>query len=85
MQFDYRALGRVIRRLRMERGLSQEVFSGLADIARSHLSAIETGTKEANLNTLYKIAQITDLTLSELIRMSEDETEKTKPPAEPVV
>lgn len=73
MQFDYLALGRVIRKLRIDRGLSQEVFSGLADIARSHLSAIETGTKEANLNTLFKISQIVNLPLSELIRLAEEE------------
>ena len=75
MQFDYQALGRVIRKLRMERGLSQEVFSGLADIARSHLSAIENGTKEANLDTLLKIAQTANLSLSDLIKMAENETE----------
>lgn len=76
MQFDYLTLGRVVRKLRKEHGFSQEVFSGLAGIARSHLSAIENGTKEANLDTLSKIALTVNISLSELIHMAEEEAEK---------
>ena len=43
IEFDKKAVGTVIRRLRREKGLSQEVASGLAGIARSHLAMIETG------------------------------------------
>ena len=74
MQFDYSALGRVIRRLRKERGYSQEVFSGLAGIARSHLSAIESGSKQANLDTLAKITQTLNLSFSELFKMVDEES-----------
>lgn len=76
MQFDYRIMGQVIRRLRKESGQSQEVFSGLAGIARSHLSAIENGTKDANLETLSKIAHAIGLQLSDLIHMIEEESAK---------
>ena len=37
IEFDREAAGRVIRRLRQEKGLSQEVLSGFAGLARSHL------------------------------------------------
>ena len=37
------AVGRAIADLRREKGLSQEVLSGLAGIGRTHLSAIERG------------------------------------------
>ena len=73
MQFDNQAVARVIRNLRRKRGLSQEVVSGLAGIARTHLTMIETGTKQPNLETVWKIALALDLPLSELIRMAEDE------------
>ena len=76
MQFDYSALQKVIRQLREERNISQEVFSGLAGISRSHLSMIEIGSKKPNLDTLHKIAQALDMSVSDLLRMQEAEAEK---------
>ena len=52
IEFDRDAVGRAIRRLRKERGQSQETISGLAGIARSHLAMIETGVKQPNFETL---------------------------------
>ena len=66
--------GRIIRELRERQNLSQEVLSGLAGVARSHLTMIEAGTKKANVDTLWRIADALGLRLSELIRMVEDET-----------
>ena len=65
--------GRVIRALRAREGLSQEVLSGLAGIARSHLAMIEGGMKNASVDTLWRIADALGLRLSELIRMVEEE------------
>ena len=72
MQLDYISLGKAIRSLRIAQNWSQEVLSGLSDIPRSHLSAIETGSKKANLDTLGKIAAAFDMPLSELIRKAEE-------------
>ena len=66
--------GRIIRSLRIRQNLSQEVLSGLADVARSHLAMIEAGAKNANVDTLWRIADALGLRLSELIRMVEEET-----------
>ena len=65
--YDPRVTGEVIRELRQRHGLSQEVLSGLAGIARSHLAMIETGNKNANVETLWKIAGALGLPLSRLI------------------
>ncbi|MDO4543518.1 MAG: helix-turn-helix transcriptional regulator [Clostridia bacterium] len=73
MEFDRGAVGRVIRKLRSERGLSQEVCSGLAGIARSHLAMIETGSKQPNLETIWKLAHALQLPPHELIRFIETE------------
>lgn len=73
MQFNHKAVGQVIRSIRTKKGLSQEVVSGLAGIARTHLSMIEGGTKQANLKTVWSIAQALNIRPSELIRMIEDE------------
>ena len=41
---DPQLVGEVIAARRKKKGVSQEVLSGLADIGRTHLSAIERGT-----------------------------------------
>ena len=73
LSYDKHATGRVIQRLRKNHGYSQEVLSGFAGIARTHLVMIENGTKNANVDTLWRIADALDVPLSELIRMVEDE------------
>ena len=75
MPLDNRAVGTVIRRLRREKRLSQEVLSGLAGIARTHLTMIESGTKQPNFETLWRIAQALDMRPSELVRCIEEEAQ----------
>lgn len=76
MSYNSKAFGIVIGRLRVEKGLTQEKMSGLAGIARSHLAALESGEKTVRLSTLWNIAYALDMKPSELIRMTEEETEK---------
>ena len=71
--YNCKITGQMIRELRERQNLSQEVLSGLAGVARSHLAMIEAGTKNANVDTLWRIADALGLRLSELIRMVEDE------------
>ena len=71
MTFNRSAVGQTIKALRAEKGVSQEVLSGLAGIGRSHLSMIETGQKTANLETIWKIAAAFNMNPSELIRRAE--------------
>ncbi len=77
VQFQNDAVGRTIRSLRKGRGLSQDVLSGLAGIARTHLTMIETGAKQANFETLWRIALALDMRPSELVARIEQEMEKT--------
>lgn len=74
MQFDYLVLGQTIRLLRKKKGISQDVLSGFAGIARTHLTMIENGTIHANIETVWKIAYALDLRLSELFAFVEDNT-----------
>ncbi len=78
MQFDNIAIGQAIRNLRKEKGLSQDVLSGLAGIARTHLTMIESGSKQANFETIWRIALALDMHPSELVRKIEQEIEKNK-------
>jgi len=75
VQFDHQAAGRVIRRLRTEKHLSQEVLSGLAGIARTHLSAIESGSKQPNFETIWKLAAAFNMRPSEFVACIEKESE----------
>ena len=75
MQFDNFAVGNAVRDLRKEKGISQDVLSGFAGIARTHLTMIENGTKQANFETLWKIALALDIRPSELVARIEEEIE----------
>ena len=57
----------------MERGMTQELLSGLAGIARTHLTMIENGTKQPNFETVGKIALALELKPSELVAAIERE------------
>ena len=72
IEFNRAAAGKVIRRIRKERKLSQEVFSGLAGIARSHLAMIESGTKQPNFETIWRIANAYGMPPHELVRHIEE-------------
>ena len=68
---DSEIVGRAIAFFRKEKGLSQEVLSGLADIGRSHLSAIERGERKPTLETLYKICSALNIKMSTVIQKIE--------------
>lgn len=65
-------IGKVIQEYREKKGLSQEVVSGLADIGRTHLSAIERGVRRPTLETFFRIADALDIPASELMKMIEN-------------
>ena len=64
-------VGKVIQEYREKKGLSQEVVSGLADIGRTHLSAIERGVRKPTRETFFKIADALDVAPSELMKLIE--------------
>ena len=76
MQYNHFITGRIIRELREQRGLTQEVLSGLAAVSRSHLAEIETGHTNANVETLWKISEALGMKMSDLIRMVEQAMER---------
>lgn len=75
MLFDDNAVGGTIKSIRKSKGISQEVLSGLAGIARTHLTMIENGTKQANFVTICKIANAFNMRPSELVRKMEEYAE----------
>lgn len=64
---DSKIVGEVICEFRKKKGVSQEVLSGLADIGRTHLSAIERGERKPTLETLYRISAALDVKMSDIV------------------
>ena len=64
---DSKIVGSVIADFRKRKGISQEVLSGLSDIGRTHLSAIERGERKPTLETLYRICVALDVKMSDIV------------------
>lgn len=62
-------LGRVIRSLRIERGLKSEAFAEV--VGRTHLHTIELGKRSPTLQMLMAIAHILDISVSNLLLLSQ--------------
>ncbi len=65
---DGKVVGAVIAEFRKSKNISQEVLSGLADIGRTHLSAIEHGERKPTLETFYRICYALDTPMEVVIR-----------------
>jgi len=61
-------LGERVRRLREERGWSQESFAHEGGLGRSFAGAIERGEKDVRLSTLLKVARTLGVSLSQLLK-----------------
>jgi transcriptional regulator with XRE-family HTH domain len=67
----HQAFGLAVRKLRLQKGWSQEKFAEIASIHRTYVSSIELGKVVISLEIAQKIATAFDLTLSQLIKTSE--------------
>lgn len=59
-------LGEKIKRLRQEKGLSQEKFALLIEMDRTYFSTVEMGKRNVSLHNIEKIAKGLGVTISEL-------------------
>lgn len=57
-----------LRRLRAERGLSQEAFALVSGIHRTYIGGIERGERNVTLDTLARIAKAFDMEAADLLR-----------------
>lgn len=71
-------VGRVLAQFRKRKNISQEVLSGLADIGRTHLSAIERGERKPTLETLYRLSLALDIPMSTIVAAIETELERAE-------
>ena len=78
MQLDPILVGKVIARYREEKRVTQEVLSGLSNIGRTHLSAIERGERKPTLETLYRISLALNTRMSVIVSEIEKEIQQTE-------
>lgn len=72
---DAGTIRKTIRSLREQRGMSQEVLSGLAGMYKSHLGRIERGEKKPNLDSLCRIASALGMQPHELLKRIEEQAQ----------
>ncbi len=64
------ALGKAIRQLREERGMTQEALAHVAGVTVGHLSTIERGHSNPTWATVKDIAAALDANIAELAKFS---------------
>lgn len=61
------SIGENIKRLREEKGMTQQQIAGLVNMHRSNYSKVENGQRELSIMALNKIAKYFNITLDELV------------------
>jgi len=64
MALDKKIVGKKIREIRIEKGLSQEELSEKIDISPRHMCTIENGNSLPSLETFIKITQVLDIDIN---------------------
>lgn len=67
------AFGRVLRRLRLAAGLTQEELGFEADLRRTYISILELGEQQPTLTTILKIAKALGRSAQEIVGLVESE------------
>ena len=63
-------LGRSILRLRQYRGLTQRTLAERCGVTQAAVSQVERGKRINNINTLFRISNVLDVALPDLIRFA---------------
>lgn len=59
------AFGRVLRELRLQRGMSQEALALDAGVQRNYVSLLERGHNAASVKTIFKLAPVLKISVAE--------------------
>lgn len=73
-----RLVGRNVRRVRLEKGLSQERFAELSGFTQQYLSGLETGRRNPTIVTLYELARALDVEHVALVAPDDEAAAETQ-------
>lgn len=68
--------GKILRELRLEKGLSQEQLGFEADLRRTYVSILELGQQQPSLTTILKLAKALNIKASHLLELVESRIEE---------
>lgn len=68
-----KGFGVVLRRLRLERGMTQEALGMESGTQRKHVSALELGEKQPTLTTIFVLAHALHVAPSSILHLVERE------------
>lgn len=68
---EHAALGRAIRKLRLDQGISQEGLAARSGLHRTYVGGIERGERNVSFGNLLKLAAALGVRLSELVALAE--------------
>ncbi len=66
--FIFQEIEKNIKKLREEKGLTQEELAFLIDSARNYVGCIERGEKHPSIKTLYKISKALNTKLNNILK-----------------
>ena len=64
------ALGVALRRIRLEKSISQEKLALLAEVDRSYVGRVERGDNNVAVLTLFRLARAMDITMAEIMEQA---------------
>lgn len=73
-----KAFGRVVKRIRMKKGISQERLAELVDLHRTYISDIERGGRNVSLVNIYRIAEGLNVKTTDLFQGMDEELHEIK-------
>ncbi len=72
------AFGKVLLRLRRERGLSQEALAGEADLQRKYISLLEKAEYQPKISTVFRLAEALGQSPAEFVALIDAERKAGK-------
>jgi len=63
----------VLKKLRMQKGLSQEELAFKANLHRTYISQLERGLKSPTLNTISTLADVLDISLTQFVKSIQED------------
>ncbi len=66
-------VGRNVKRVRQEKGLTQEQLAELSGFSQQYISGLEQGRRNPTVVSLYELATALGVSHMELVRTAEDE------------
>ncbi|MCT4631318.1 MAG: helix-turn-helix domain-containing protein [Firmicutes bacterium] len=67
MNIDYKLIGERIKKFRQEKAITQSTLSEMLDVSNVYVSKIERGVARVNLEMLFKISTLLEVSVSQLL------------------